>query len=74
MAKTKPGFILATSMLSGIAAILNFISLGTQEWIVSEPISNPGNFISSVNYGLFGGTFIRRLAENIAVHELKSEF
>ncbi|RZC34173.1 uncharacterized protein BDFB_005225, partial [Asbolus verrucosus] len=39
MVKTKREYILATCFLSGAAAIISFISLGTEEWVTSDAIT-----------------------------------
>jgi len=64
MVKTKAAYILATAFLSGIAAVLSFVSLGTEQWVVGE-----GKFhfadnepLSEIHYGLFGGTYLRKVA------------
>lgn len=58
MTKTKRQFVLGACFLSGAAAIISFISLGTQEWVVSG--TNTGNQTNpggDLNFGLFGGSF-----------------
>lgn len=57
MAKTKVQYILGACFLSGAAAVLTLVSLGTQNWVQSdaELISTGSNELSYINYGLFSG-------------------
>lgn len=61
MVKARRELVVLSAFLSGIGTILSFVSLGTTSWVVSdgeftlgEPINDA---YSSINYGLFGGTF-----------------
>ncbi|XP_063926646.1 uncharacterized protein LOC135140151 [Zophobas morio] len=60
MAKTKREYVLASCFLSGAAAIISFVALGTQEWVTSDVANdidgnvNPNEY---VKIGLFGGVF-----------------
>lgn len=59
MAKTKVQYILGACFLSGSAAILTLVSLGTQNWVQSdaELTSTGNNELSEINYGLFSGLY-----------------
>lgn len=62
MVKTKQGFVLAASFLSGIAATLSIISLSTEQWVVSDGEFEALNEqFSTVTYRLFSGTFMQNL-------------
>lgn len=77
MAKTRREFILATFALSGIAAIMNFVSLGTEQWVVSESrftLEGVQSGVSTIKYGLFSGTFQRVLEANKPIHVITSEY
>jgi hypothetical protein len=69
MAKTKREYILATCFLSGAAAIISFISLGTQEWVTAIAISEVDDNENTFKFGLFGGIF-KQLSITKAVYEL----
>lgn len=66
MAKTKVQFILGACFLSGAAAVLTLVSLGTQNWVQAdaELISTNTNELSYINYGLFSGL----LEQNYGTH------
>jgi hypothetical protein len=72
MAKTKREYILATCFLSGAAAIISFISLGTQEWVTAIAISEVDDNENTFKFGLFGGIF-KQLSITKAVYELTSK-
>jgi hypothetical protein len=57
MAKTKREYILATCFLSGAAAIISFISLGTEEWVTAIATLDGDSEDNSYKFGLFGGIF-----------------
>ncbi|EFA10000.2 clarin-3 [Tribolium castaneum] len=72
MVKTKREYIFATCFLSGAAAIISFVSLGTQEWVTSPAIlssaANAGGLRSEnendyLKFGLFSGTFNQTTAQ-----------
>jgi hypothetical protein len=60
MAKTKREYILATCFLSGAAAIISFISLGTEEWVTAIATLDGDSEDNSYKFGLFGGIFKQR--------------
>lgn len=59
MVKTKRGLILAASFVSGLAVVASLVSLGTENWVVSDGIY--GNCSNSdlprFEYGLFQGIY-----------------
>lgn len=76
MAKPKREYILATFFLAGIGSALLFVALGTPDWINAD-----GKFIdstitttSTINYGLFTGTYERKLEGNTFFFEIISKW
>ncbi|XP_044271067.1 clarin-3-like [Tribolium madens] len=78
MVKTKREYIFATCFFSGAAAIISFVSLGTQEWITSPAVVSSSasaaglqseNENDYLKFGLFSGTFTQSTAQP-AVYEL----
>lgn len=76
MAKTKREFILVVFALSGIASILDFVALGTEQWVTAQTrfTGSAITTISEVKYGLFSGILDRDVAGNKILFEIKSEF
>ena len=76
MAKTKREYVLASCFLSGAAAIISFVALGTQEWVTSDVANdidgnvNPNEY---VKIGLFGGVFHQETGVYVTF-ELSSKF
>lgn len=60
MAKAKRELIFATCILSGLAVVIQLTALGTEQWIVSEGRIDEEQ-PSTIQYGLFSGTFIQSL-------------
>lgn len=74
MAKTKRGYILAACLLSGAGAVLNLVSLGTQNWVQSkaELLVLGSNELTYINYGLFTGVLEQNYGSR-TYYELESE-
>jgi hypothetical protein len=72
MAKTKREYILATCFLSGAAAIISFISLGTDEWVTAIATLDGDSEDNTYKFGLFGGIFKQRTIQ-IVEFELTSK-
>ncbi|GJQ87349.1 hypothetical protein Trydic_g17395 [Trypoxylus dichotomus] len=65
MAKTRPELIFVTFISSGIALILSVVALGTDQWVqadVNMTMSAVNRITNRVNYGLFTGSYTRRVS------------
>ncbi|KAH1009496.1 uncharacterized protein LOC109535235 [Dendroctonus ponderosae] len=60
MATVNRVYILIAFILSAIASIFNFVSIGTEEWITGSSVwLNGTGDVNYVHYGLFQGTYKR---------------
>lgn len=76
MAKTKREYILATCFISGAAAILSLVSLGTQNWVVADGPWTVADLTgtNTIHYGLFEGTFRQQLASYPVTFQISSRY
>ncbi|XP_023029139.2 uncharacterized protein [Leptinotarsa decemlineata] len=69
MVTLKRVYVFATCIISGIAGLFTIISLATEEWIVTDSaiwIGDP-DVPNKIKYGLFEGTFTKRLPTTITL-------